>query len=533
MIHRPSILRAAGLVSLATMVSRVLGLLREISIAYLFGGEARTDAFFAAFRIPNLLRDLFAEGALSAAFVPTFTACYRRSGPEAAWRLANTVINVLLVLLGAFALILVLAARPFVYLVASGFDEQKAALAAQMVRIMSPFLGAVALAAVLMGVLNALGRFFVPALAPAMFNVGVIGCAWLLSAPLERRGVDPVVSLAVGALVGGLGQLLLQVPAVHRAGLRWRPQIDWRDPALRRVLTLMGPAAFGLAATFVNVVVDTQMASYFGDGPISYLQYAFRIWMLPVGVFAVALATANLARVSHDAAEGDRQGLARSVSKSMRLSLALTLPATAAFLTLGEPIVSVLYEHRKGVFGPEDTRQVALALAAYAVGLAGYALVKLLVPTFYALGETWYPVRVAAFVVAVKIGLNFLLAYGLPTLGVPGLGFQGLALATGIAAWINALLLLRALRGRAGPGVGEGLGRCALRVALVSAPMGLAVWLAHGALLGLLPEGRAWAETLALGLVVLLGLALTLGGHLAAGVEEARELLGRVWRRRS
>jgi putative peptidoglycan lipid II flippase len=295
----------------------------------------------------------------------------------------------------------------------------------------------------------------------------------------------------------------------------------------------MGPAAFGLAATFVNVVVDTQMASYFGDGPISYLQYAFRIWMLPVGVFAVALATANLARVSHDAAEGDRAGLARSVSKSMRLSLALTLPATAAFLTLGGPIVSVLYEHRNGAFGPEDTRQVALALAAYAVGLAGYALVKLLVPTFYAIGETWYPVRVAALVVAVKIGLNFLLAYGVPTLGLPGLGFQGLALATGLAAWINALLLLRTLRGRVGPGVGEGLGRCALRVALVAAVMGAAVWLAHGALLDLLPEGKAWSEVLALGLVILLGLALTFVGHLAAGVAEARELLEKLWRRRT
>jgi putative peptidoglycan lipid II flippase len=533
MIRRPSILRAAGLVSLATMMSRVLGLAREITIAYLFGGEARTDAFFAAFRIPNLLRDLFAEGALSAAFVPTFTACYRRRGPEAAWRLANTVINVLLVILGAFALLLVLAARPFVYLVASGFDEGKAELAAQMVRIMSPFLAAVALAAVLMGILNALGRFFVPALAPAMFNVGVIGCAWLLGGPLEERGIDPVVSLAVGALVGGAGQFLLQIPAVRRAGLRWRPRIDWRDPALRRVLTLMGPAAFGLAATFVNVVVDTQMASYFGDGPISYLQYAFRIWMLPVGVFAVALATANLARVSHEAAEGDRQGLARSVSKSMRLSLALTLPATAAFLTLGEPIVRLLYEHRNGRFGPEDTRQVALALAAYAVGLAGYALVKLLVPTFYAIGETWYPVRVAAFAVGTKIVLNFLLAYGLPFLGLPGLGFQGLALATGLAAWVNALLLLRALRGRLVSGVGEGLGRTATGVALVAAVMGVVVKLAHDALSGLLPAGNPWAEGLTLGLVIILGLVVTFAGLLATGVREARELLERFGRRRS
>jgi putative peptidoglycan lipid II flippase len=527
---RTSIVRAAGLVSLATMVSRVLGLLREVTVASLFGGTWQADAFFAAFRVPNLLRDLFAEGALSSAFVPTFTAAFRQRGPEAAWRLANTVINTLLILLGGFALLLYLASRPFVTLVASGFLADKAELAAQMVRIMSPFLAAVALAAVLMGVLNALGRFFIPALSPALFNVGVIGCAWGLRGPLAQRGIEPVLSLAVGALIGGLGQFLLQIPAARRAGLRWRPVLAWRDPALRRVLTLMFPAAFGLAATFVNVVVDTQMASYFGDGPISYLSYAFRIWMLPVGVFAVALATANLARVSHEVAEGDREGLARTVSHSMRLSLVLTLPATAAFFALGEPIVRVLYQHR--AFEAGDTLQVARALACYAVGLAAYALVKVLVPTFYALGETWLPVRVAAAVVGLKVILNVFLAYGVPVLGIPGMGFTGLALATGLAAWINALLLLRALRRRIGPRVGRGVGRTAWRTVMVSGFMAVGVLVAHGVLVRVLPGEGLGSAVLALALVVLLGLALTLGGLLLAGVEDIRDMVARFLRRR-
>ncbi|HZN55478.1 MAG TPA: murein biosynthesis integral membrane protein MurJ, partial [Candidatus Polarisedimenticolaceae bacterium] len=339
MSERPSLLRSAGSISLATAMSRVLGLMREQVQSYYFGAGLVTDAFLAAFRIPNLLRDLFAEGALSSAFVPTFTAVRQREGPEAAWRLANRLFTMLAVILGAVTLLIVAFAPWIMRVYASGFTPEKLALSATMTRILAPFLFAVAIAAVAMGMLNTYGRFFIPALAPALLNVAAIASVVALSPVFVRIGWPAGLSLAVGAMAGGLLQFGVQVPAMRALGFRFR--FDWapRDPGLLRIAWLMLPATIGQAATQINFLVDTWLASRYGNGPITWLSLAFRLIQLPIGLFGVAIGTANLARVSRDAAQGDREGLRANLAAALRAAALLALPATAGLVALREPII--------------------------------------------------------------------------------------------------------------------------------------------------------------------------------------------------
>ncbi|NJN64650.1 MAG: murein biosynthesis integral membrane protein MurJ [Acidobacteria bacterium] len=428
MSSRPSVARAALAVSVATALSRLLGVAREMTISHRFPA-AQTDAFVAAFRVPNLLRDLLAEGALAAAFVPIFATALAARGRDAVFRVANGVLSALLVLSGIIALALIVGAELYARAVAPGFASEGLALTALLARLMAPFLVTVSLASTLMGMANVRGRFFVPALSPALFNVGMLACAWLLAPVLEGRGYPGVLALALGAVVGGFLQLAVQVPSVTGWGYRPRWILSLRDDDTRAILARLAPAAFGVAATYVNVIIDTQVASHFGTGPVSHLFFAMRLWMLPIGVIGVGLATANLAAVAADAARGDLGRVRATVASSLRVALLLVVPAAVALIALGRPIVRVVYQH--GLFDEAAAAATAAVLAGYAVGLPGYVIVKVLVPTLYALRDTRTPVLIAGVSILVKLGLTLALV---PRWGVPGLA------------------LARALRGHASVG---------------------------------------------------------------------------------
>jgi len=488
--------RAAGIVSLATLASRLMGLIREQVFAAFFGAGFAVDAFQVAFRIPNLLRDLFAEGAMSAAFVPTLTRVQETDGREAAMRLANLVINFLLVTVSTICLFGMAFADRIVPWMAPGFGQVpgKLELTTQLTRIMTPFLLLVALAAAVMGVLNTRRVFFIPAVAPTMLNLALIASGFLIAPICPRFGLEPIVGMAFGVLLGGLGQLLIQVPALWAQGFRWRPEISFRDPGVLRIVTLMAPAAVGLAATQVNIFVNTFLASLLPQGSVSWLNYAYRLMQLPIGLFGVAIATVTLAEVSRHAARREMPELKRTISFSLRFGLFLTLPATMILIALAHPIVALLYQH--GRFGAEDSWQTAQALWGYAVGLSAFSAVRVLVPVYYSLGMTRIPVTISFVTIAINVVLNIML--------MGPLRHRGLALATSISSVLNFFLLFEVLRRKIGPMGGRALSLAAGKIffaSLIAALAALAV---------------AWGVEHSLGLTSVLARLLVVGSGLAA-----------------
>jgi putative peptidoglycan lipid II flippase len=523
-----SLLATVGKISSATGLSRILGLVRDQLQSYFFGAGMVTDAYVTAFRIPNLLRDLFAEGALSSAFVPTFTAEREHRGAESAWRLANRLIVALGVVLGALTLIIAFGAPWIIRLYAPGFeDPAKLELAVTMTRILAPFLLFIALAAVAMGVLNTCGRFFLPSLAPASFNVAAILGMILLVPMLPRFGLHPGLALAIGAIVGGALQFLVQVPAMRAEGFRFRPSFSFRDPGLRRIGTLMVPATIGLAATQLNILVDNILASTFGDGPITYLQLAFRLMQLPIGLFGVAIATANLARVSQNAPHGDLDGLRANLASTLGAAGLPTLPAAVGLIALREPIVQVLFEH--GRFDAEDTARTAATVLCYALGLFAYAVTKIQVPTFYALGDTRTPVKASVGAVLSKIGANFVFIWLLRRLGFDP--FLGLAISTAMASWLNFGWLALGLRRRVGSMREHAVVGTCLRMLVLSATMGVACAWFHATLLGAWSGGGLAGEIVRLGAAIAVGVAIVATGLWWFDFPEVRTLTKRFGKR--
>jgi putative peptidoglycan lipid II flippase len=515
--------RSAGLISIATMTSRVLGLVRDQVMAYLFGAGNAVDAYNVAFRIPNLVRDLFAEGAMSAAFVPTFTRYLTRDGRAAAWRLGSNVINALVLTTAVLVVAGFVFTEPLVTLFAEDYGEVpgKLELTMLLTRIMLPFLTLVAVAAAVMGMLNSLNRFFVPALSPAMFNVGSILCVLLLAPVLPGIGLPPIAAMAIGALVGGLGQLLIQWPPLRREGFRYRPYLDIHDPGLRQVLVLMGPGTIGLAATQINVFVNTVLATGEGTGAVSWLNYAFRLMYLPLGIFGASIATAAIPAVARHAAADDLPGMRREVANGLSMMLLLNVPASVGLIVLARPIVAMLFE--RGAFTAGDTDATAAALMCYAVGLSGYSAVKIASPTFYALHESRTPVAVSSASVLVNVGLNLLL--------VRYFGYLGLAAGTSITALLNASVMLALLRRRLGGLEGRRLASVAVRALIASGVMGAAAWLASRELVARVP-----GETLNAQLVQVIGaIAVALVALLAAarllGLTEFDDAARAIWRR--
>ena len=527
MQKRSDLLKTVGSISGATLESRVLGLVREQVQAYFFGAGMVTDAYITAFRIPNLMRDLFAEGALSAAFVPTFIQEKERHGRAAAWRLANHLFGALLLILGLITAAIFLFAPGIIRVYAFGFEGEKFELAVTMTRIVSPFLLMVALAAVAMGMLNACGRFFLPALAPAFFNVASISGVIVLIPVFRAAGMNPGLSLATGAILGGFLQFVVQGPALRSEGFRFRPVLALSDPGVRRVFRLMIPATFGLAATQISIFFDTAMASAQGDGAQSWLAYGFRLMQLPLGLFGVAIATANLARVSEDVARDDRPALAGSLASSLRAAAILTLPATAGLIALRVPIIRVIFEH--GRFTAESTLETAAAVLCYSLGLYAYSVTKIQAPTFYALGTPRVPVIASAIAVAVKVVASLILLQLFPRWGFSA--FLALAFTTSLAAWVNFAVLSAGLRRAVGSFAGRAVVSSTFKMAGLSAFMGLGVHYLHRALERSLGGGGFGGELGRLLLAVAAGGLITLIGVRALKIPEADRLLSRFGRR--
>jgi putative peptidoglycan lipid II flippase len=511
--------RSAGLIGVATMMSRVLGLARDVVYAWMFGAGDQMDAFNVAFRIPNLVRDLFAEGAMSAAFVPAFTRAHAQQGREAAWRLGNLVITALLVVTGTIVIVGIAGAWPLTQLFARDYAAVpgKLELTVSLTRLMFPFLTLVAVAVAFMGMLNSLRHFFLPAVSPALFNVGAIAGALLFVPLAPLVGLHPVAGLAAGTLLGGVMQAAVQWPALRREGFRFRPTIDVRDPGLREVLVMMGPATVGLAAVQINVFVNTVLATGEGTGAVSWLQYAFRIMYLPIGLFGVSIATAAVPVLATMAARQDLDGMRQTVSSGLRMMLMLNVPATVGLIVLAGPIVSLLYE--RGSFSAADTPATAAALMCYAPGLLGYSAVKIASPSFYALRDSRTPVAVSVMSVLLNMVLNLA--------AVRVLGYRGLALGTALAALANATVLLWLLRRRFGGIDGRRVAIASAKIAAASAVMATVAHWGHAALAARLPGGFA-GRALALGLAIGMAMAaLGLAARLLR-LEEFDQALGRV-----
>jgi putative peptidoglycan lipid II flippase len=457
-----SLLRAAGLISSLTLLSRVLGLAREQVFAGLLGAGLHADAFQIAFRIPNLLRDLFAEGALSAAFVPTYARVLAEGGSAAGHRLARRLLSLLGAVLLAAIVLGFLFAGPLVDALAPGYEHisGKTELTILLTRVMLPFLPLVSFAAVAMGMLNAQEKYGAPALAPAMFNVVAIawGAAlWLLG--LEARTV--AIGWAVGTVLGGLAQLAIQWPALRREGFRLRPEWAPGDPGIRRIAALMAPATLGLAAVQLNIFISSRFASH-EPGAVSWLMYAFRILYLPIGVFGVALGTIAATGLARSAARGDLEQLRSTLRRSLRLLAFLCIPASVGLLLVGAPVVRLIYE--RGAFGPADTRGTAAALACYSLALLAYTGVKVLAPAFYALGTPRIPLLGSALAVLTNLVAILLLH--------PALGFRGVALGTSLGSLVNIAVLVAAFERRVGGLRGHGLAAGAGKMTAASAVMG-------------------------------------------------------------
>jgi putative peptidoglycan lipid II flippase len=515
--------RSAASAGIATLTSRVLGVVREQVLASLFGAGDAMDAYNVAFRVPNLLRDLFAEGAMSAAFVPTFTHQLTAVGKASAWRLGRNVMTALLLVTGVLVLAGMVFADQLVSALASDYAAVpgKLQLTSFLARIMLPTIAFIALAAAAMGMLNALHHFFIPALAPATFNVATILCAIALVPVAPRLGLPPVAAIAIGTLLGAAAQFLIQWPTLRREGFHYRPLIDLHDPALRRVLVLMGPGTIGLAATQANVFINTILATGQGTGAVSWLNYAFRLMYLPIGLFGVSIATAVLPAVSRRTAQRDHDGVRRTVSEGMSLMMVLNVPATVGLVILATPIIRLIFERR--AFTPLDTAATAAALQFYAVGLIGYSIVRIVSPVFYALGQNRTPVMVSI----ATVGVNIVSSVAL----VRPFGYRGLALATSIAALFNAATLLvllhRRLRGLDDARTLASVGR----ILIASAVMGAAALAMDRATSALIPGAQLASQIARLAITIGCSLVVLAVAAWVLRIREFTEAMALVTRR--
>ena len=519
MSNKSKIARAAGIVGSATLLSRILGLVRDLVTAYFFGAGLAADAFFVAFRIPNLLRRLLAEGALTVSFIPIFTEYLTQRSREEAFELARAALTLFSIILALVTVAGVLLSSPLVMVFAPGFtiEPEKFQLTVLLTRIMFPYIFLVGLVALAMGILNSLDKFAAPALSPVMLNLGMIGSVYLL-----RKYFDPpIICLAAGVLVGGVLQVALQVPYLVKQGRLIGLSFNFRHPALKRIGLLMLPAAFGAAMYQISIFVNTLLASYLPEGSVSYLYYADRLMQFPLGVFAVAVATAVLPTMSRQTAEGDMKGLKDTVSFSLRLVFFITIPATVGLIVLSQPLIHLLLQH--GQFVAESTRATATALIAYTVGLCALSAVQILVRVFYSMQDTKTPVKIA--MISLSANIVFCLLLMKPLL------HTGLALASSLGSMINFVLLLIVLRRRLGQLGGRAVAWSATKNALWALVMGVVVyWVTKG-----LDPGKAYSTWYLGGMVggaILLGVGIYLGQAALGHASEMSALL-RIFSKRT
>lgn len=509
------LLRSTATVGGLTMISRVLGFIRDVVIARVFGAGLGTDAFFVAFKIPNFMRRLFAEGAFSQAFVPVLSEYKaKRSVDEVRTLIADAAGT-----LGGFLTLLsvagMLGAPWLVMLFAPGFidEAEKFALTTELLRVTFPYLLFISLAALAGGVLNTYSRFAVPAVTPVWLNISLIAAA-VFAAPYFEQ---PVQALAWGVFIAGVLQLAFQLPAIARLGLLARPRWGWQDPGVRRILKLMLPAIFGSSVAQVNLLLDTIIASFLVTGSVSWLYYSDRLVEFPLGVFGVALGTVILPNLSRQHAEAVPEDFARTLDWAVRWVLLIGVPATVGLMLLAGPMLTSLFHY--GAFTDQDARMATLSLVTFSLGLVAFMLVKVLAPGFYARQDTRTPVRFGVYSMVFNMAVNLLIIVPLAMVGVSGL-HAGLALATSLAAFLNAGLLFRRLRAERVWRPAPGWGRFTLRLVLANGAMGVVLWLSAGSLEQWLAMGGA-ERVLRLAVLIATGAAvygvvlLALGTRLA------------------
>lgn len=504
--------RNAAVAGIASVIVRFSGLFREVVFAAVFGAGMASDAYNAAFRAAQFFRELVAEGSLSNVFIPIFSRIDEEEGREAAFLLANAFFGGLLVVLGGITLLTFGLAEWWIWIFASGFsaDPEKFALSVWLTRILSPFVALMSVSAVFMGMLNVRGRFFLPAVAPAMFNVAIIaGC--LLSEPIALwMDQPPIVVVAIASLVGGAGQFLIQLPALRAEGFRLRPRLR-AHPALRRLVAFLIPAFIGIMTVQFNLLVESQIASRFGDGPVSHLFYAFRLVQIPVAIISGSVAVAALVQLSSLVARGKKDALAGEISRALTLNSFLVLPAAVGLYVLAEPFIALIFE--RGAFTPEDTALTAVMLQMYAVATWGICTHRLALPCYYALGDPYFPMRLAVVLMLAKLPLAWGLVYTLD------LGPAGLPLSHAVLVMVECAVLWWGFSRRVGS-----LGRAVvinhLLILLASAVMG-------GVVVSLRPfaDGVGVLGVSALGAVVYFLVAFVLR------IDAAREVIGRLLRR--
>ncbi|MFO7857322.1 MAG: murein biosynthesis integral membrane protein MurJ [Ectothiorhodospiraceae bacterium] len=504
------LLRSTAVFGGLTMISRVLGLARDIVFAAVFGSSAATDAFFVAFKIPNFMRRLFAEGAFSHAFVPVLSEYRSHSDTATVRTLVARVSGVLLLILLALTVTAVLAADALVVVFAPGFrdDPETFRMAADMLRITFPYLLFISLVACAQGVLNTYGRFGPPAFAPVLLNLVLIASAWWWT----DWFAEPIHALAWGVLIAGVAQLLLMLPFLRAVGMLTLPRPRWRDEGVQRILRLMLPAVFGSSVAQINLLVDTILASFLMTGSVSWLYYSDRLMEFPLGVFGVALGTVILPRLSGEHAAASAEQFSRTLDWALRWAMLIAVPATVGLAVLAGPILATLFQH--GAFTPADVRAATLSVVAYALGLHGFILVKVLSPGYFARQDMRTPVQCAAISM---VGNMVLSTSAVIWLIDTGWGHAGLALATGLGASLNAGLLFAGLRRRGIYQPGGHWLRFLARVGFCAGLMGLGLWLVAGEIEVWL-ERTAMERALALAGWLVLGMVVYAGALLALGL---------------
>jgi len=456
--------KAAGVVGSATLLSRILGFIRDVVIAWFFGAGLSSDAFFVAFRIPNLLRRLFAEGSLSVAFIPVFTETLTRQGKDEAFEMARSAVRLLSVLLVVVAIAGIILSPLIIRIIAPGFTDapEKLSVTIFLTRLMFPYIFFIGMVALSMGILNVLGHFAAPALAPVFLNISIIGSVFLISPNMK----DPVTGLAIGVVIGGFLQLGLQVPFLIKKGFYFWQKAKFFHPGLKKIGRLMLPTIFGAAVYQINILVGTLLASLLPEGSVSYLYYADRLVQFPLGIFAIATATAVLPSISRQAAKKDLQAVQDTFGYAMKLVFFITIPSMVGLIVLREPIVALLF--KRGAFDAKTAHLTAYALLYYSVGLWAFSAVRIVVSTFYALQDTKTPVRMAVISVCANIILGIVL--------MRPMGHGGLALATSLASMLNLGLLVWALRAKLGMVGLKTIMASVYKTVVCSVFMGAAVW---------------------------------------------------------
>ncbi|MCK5505998.1 MAG: murein biosynthesis integral membrane protein MurJ [Thermodesulfovibrionia bacterium] len=461
MDEKRNVTKAAGQISIATTGSRILGFVRDILLAGIFGATDKTDAFFIAFRIPNLFRELFAEGSMSAAFIPVFTETLTKEGRDDAKKLASAVLAFMICALSVICLLGIIFAPYVVSAIAPGFikSPDKFSLTVKLTKIMFPFLFFISIAALAKGVLNSLRSFFIPALAPIFLNLAIITSALFFAHKFEV----PLVAIGLAVSVGGALQVAIQIPALMRKRFIVWPVFSFAHPGLKKILRLLLPAVVGMGVAQINIFISTIFVSYLSGGSATYLYYAMRLVHLPIGIFGVAMATAVLPSLSEHAAKGDNKTLRDTFSFSLRLLFFITLPAMAGLMALSEPIIHVLLQ--RGEFTALATTETAYALMFYSSGLWAFVGTRIVASTFYSFQDTKTPVKIAALSVLTNIIFSFVL--------MGPLRHGGLAFANAIASAVNFVVLFYLLRKRLGSVDGSNIIRSFIKAFTASAAMGI------------------------------------------------------------